>query len=268
MVINARDEVAGLILAAGKGTRFEIDHSYPRAEGEEKVRSIPKVLRPILGRPMISYVIDTLRAAGVNNITLVVGYLAQAVMNTLGDGLEYVIQKEQRGSGDAVRRAKNRFRGFEGALVVMCGDSPLFRSETVRAMIEEQRESRSAAVLATATLDDPTGYGRIVRDEAKRIVGIVEERCAAPEKLSIKEVNGGAYVFDSRWLFSNLNWMVPNQTGEYNLTDMVRIGIEQGRRVTDVKCDPEEILGVNTPEELSKAENILRNRMSQELLDR
>jgi bifunctional UDP-N-acetylglucosamine pyrophosphorylase/glucosamine-1-phosphate N-acetyltransferase len=209
---------------------------------------------------MVSYVIETLRAAEVQDIAIVVGHGAAEVMRALGDDLAYVRQDEQKGSGDAVRSARDRFEGFEGALVVVCGDSPLFRAETVRAMIDAQRSSQAAAVLASATLDDPTGYGRIVRDKNGAVSRIVEESCASAEHRAIKEINGGAYVFDSLWLFGNINWMVRNLVGEYNLTDMARLAIEQGKCVTTVQCDPEEVLGINTPEELGFAESIMRQR--------
>jgi len=221
---------------------------------------MPKVLRSLLGRPMVSYVIETLAAAGVEDVTPVVGYRSDQVVRALGDRFTYVIQNEQRGSGDAVKCAREHFRDFEGALVVMCGDSPLLRAQTVRAMIDERRDSGAAVVLASAVLDDPTGYGRIVRDGAGRIVAIVEEKCASEQEREIKEVNGGAYVFDCQWLFANINWMVENQAGEYNLTDMARLAIEGAKGVGVVQCDPEEILGVNTPEELEFVENILRER--------
>ena len=242
---------AGLVLAAGKGTRF----------GSEASEPMPKVLRPVLGRPMVSYVVDTLLAAGVQDITLVVGYRSGDVVRALGDRFSYVIQDEQRGSGYAVVCAAERFRAFAGSLVVMCGDSPLVRPETVREMIGEL-VGGAAVVLASAVLDDPSGYGRILRDESGRIVGVVEEKCADENQRAIREVNGGAYVFDSQWLFANIGRMVENEAGEYNLTDMARVAVEQGRRVSAVGCDPSDLLGVNTPEQLRVVETVLSARQS------
>ena len=251
-MLGVRGATAGLILAAGRGTRFESETSEP----------MPKVLRPLLGRPMVSHVIDALRAAGVEDIALVVGYRADEVVRALGEGVAYVLQEDQRGSGDAVRCARDRFRGFEGALVIMCGDSPLFRAETVRAMIHEKRDSGAVAVLASAVLDDPSGYGRILRDDTGRIIGIVEESCADENQRTLKEVNGGAYVFDSPWLFAGIDNMIENEAGEYNLTDMARVAVEQGRTVSAVECGPSDLLGVNMPEELRAVETILLRRTS------
>ncbi len=244
------DAFAGLVLAAGKGSRFP----------SESGRPFPKVLRSVLGRPMISYVLDALTEAGIEDITLVVGFGADEVRRWLGDAVGYVLQEEQRGSGDAVARAKDRFHEFEGHLVVMCGDSPLFTAETVSRMMRKHVEEHAVATLTSATLDDPSGYGRIVRDTSGAIRAIVEERCATDRQRSIREVNGGAYVFDAAWLFANIDRMAINEAGEYNLTDMIRVAVEQSATVTDVACDPTELLGVNTPEHLDRVEHILRDR--------
>ena len=267
---------AGLVLAAGKGSRFP----------SESGRPFPKVLRSVLGRPMISYVLDTLTEAGIEDVTLVVGFGADEVRRRLSDRVGYVLQEEQRGSGDAVARAKDRFREFEGHVVVMCGDSPLFTAETVGRMMRKHVEEHAVATLTSATLRDPSGYGRILRDSGGSIRAIVEERCATDAQRSIREVNGGAYAFDAAWLFhpsrydrlhpsrydtwrdrdaawlfANIDRMAINEAGEYNLTDMIRVAVEQSATVTDVACDPTELLGVNTPEHLDRVEHILRDRV-------
>lgn len=243
-----RYRLQGLILAAGRGTRFQT--------GEP----MPKVLRPVLGRPMVSYVIDALRAAGVDDITLVVGFRGDDVKSALGGSFHYALQQEQKGSGHAAACAKEAFDSFNGSLVVMCGDSPLFRAETIRRMVGEHAGTGAAVTLASAVLDDPFGYGRIVRGSSGRIAAIVEEKCAAPDERAIREVNGGAYVFDTEWLFANIHVMARNEAGEYNLTDMVRVAVEQDQAISAVRCDPEELLGVNTPEQLSAVEEVLRGR--------
>ncbi|MHB9036153.1 MAG: sugar phosphate nucleotidyltransferase [Armatimonadota bacterium] len=237
----------GLILAAGKGSRFQSETGEP----------FPKVLRPVLGKPMVSYVVDRLKAANVNDITLIVGFQAEQVKREMGPSFRYVFQAEQKGSGHAVACAKDAFEGFQGHLVIMCGDSPLFTSETICRLMRKHVETRAVITLVSAELDDPTGYGRIVRDESGRIRGIVEEKCAGPAERAIKEVNGGSYVFDSKWLFDNIESMAINEAGEYNLTDMVRVAIAQGRAVSTAQCDPTELLGVNTPAQLAAAEKIL-----------
>lgn len=240
--------IAGLVLAAGRGSRF----------ASESGEAFPKVLRPVLGRPMVLYALDALRGAGIEEITLVIGFGADEVRRQVGESVGYVLQAEQRGSGHAVACARDAFRDCDGALVIMCGDSPVFTAGTVRRIVEEHARSGAVATLASAVLDDPFGYGRIVRDREGAIRGIVEEKCASEEEKAIHEVNGGAYAFDARWLFGNIEEMALNEANEYNLTDMVRVAIEQGRGVSAVHCDPQELLGVNTPEQLRAVEEILR----------
>jgi bifunctional UDP-N-acetylglucosamine pyrophosphorylase/glucosamine-1-phosphate N-acetyltransferase len=243
-------EFKGLVLAAGRGTRF----------AGEPGRSMPKVLRPVLGRPIISYVLSAVTEAGVADVALVVGYQALEVEAALGDGFVYVLQKQQKGSGHAVACAREEFSGFDGHLVVMCGDSPLFRAETIRKMMRAQVDTGAVVTLASAVLENPFGYGRILRNGQGRITGIVEEKCASPAQRAIREVNGGAYVFDAPWLFGSIDDMAVNEAGEYNLTDMVRVAVGQGRRVSAVECRPEELQGVNTPEQLLAIEEVLRDR--------
>lgn len=240
----------GLVLAAGKGSRFASESGEP----------FPKVLQPVLGRPMVSYVLDALAGAGIEDITLIVGFGAQQVVREVGANVKYVLQTEQRGSGHAAACARDAFREFDGGLVVMCGDSPLFTAETVRRICEEHTRTRAVVTLASALLDDPFGYGRIVRDPNGAIAGIVEEKCASDREKAIREVNGGAYAFDARWLFDNIDQMALNEANEYNLTDMVRVAARQGRTISAVSCDPRELMGVNTPDQLHAVEEILRGR--------
>jgi bifunctional UDP-N-acetylglucosamine pyrophosphorylase / glucosamine-1-phosphate N-acetyltransferase len=250
VVQRADGKFAGLVLAAGRGTRFSSESGPP----------MPKVLRPLMGRPMVHYVLQAMRDAGVGAVTAIVGFGADQVRGAVGAACDYVVQPDQKGSGHAVACAKDRFAGFGGDLVVMCGDSPLFRSETLRQMMDRHRVAAAVVTLAAAVLDDPTGYGRIVRSTDGQIAGVVEEKCASEQQRAIGEVNGGAYVFDARWLFDNIELMAVNDAGEYNLTDMVRVAVEQGRSVSSVPCAAEEIAGVNTPEELAGVEQVLRSR--------
>ncbi len=243
-------EFRGLILAAGKGSRFQ----------SEAGGAFPKVLRPVLGKPLVGYVVDTMKQAGIDDITLIVGFQAEQVMREMGSSYSYVRQTEQKGSGHAVACAKDAFESFDGHLIIMCGDSPLFTADTIKRLMAEQISSNAVITLASAGLEEPTGYGRIVRDSDGRIIGIVEEKCATQSEWAIKEVNGGAYAFDSRWLFSNIEAMAINEANEYNLTDMVRVALEQGRTVSAVNCDPSELLGVNTPAQLAVVEEIVRGR--------
>ena len=241
----------GLILAAGKGSRFQAESGEPS----------PKVLRELLGKPLVSYVIDALSKVGIEDITLIVGYRSDDVKNAMGNKFSYVLQTEQKGSGHAVACAKKQFEGFDGEIVIMCGDSPLFKAETLSKMMAEHEKNCAAVTLASAILDDPFGYGRIERNSTGKITGIVEEKCADAEQRLIKEVNGGAYIFNSIWLFGNIEKMALNDAGEYNLTDMVRVALEQNKTVSAVKCSTDELLGVNTPTQLKTVEKIVKSRL-------
>lgn len=240
------------MLAAGRGTRF----------AEDSGRQIPKVLRPLAGKPVIRHVLDVLAQAGVSDVAVVVGFGADRVRSALGERFAYAVQREQKGSGDAVRCARGLFADAAGCLVVMCGDSPLFLPETIRRMVECHRNTGASVTLAAARMEDPTGYGRILRGENGAVAGIVEEKCANALQRAVREVNGGAYVFDTRWLFDNIGLIAENAAGEYNLTDTVRVAVEQGRTISCVACGADEIGGVNTPAQLAAAEAVLAGRRS------
>jgi bifunctional UDP-N-acetylglucosamine pyrophosphorylase / glucosamine-1-phosphate N-acetyltransferase len=243
-------EFAGLVLAAGMGKRLRTSETD----------TFPKVLRQVNGRPMIEYVLDALHGAGVDDICVVVGVGAELVEAALGEGIQFAHQERQLGSGDAAGSAKAALMGKSKHVIVMCGDSPLFRASTVLALKGEHLRQNATITLASAFVLDPTGYGRIVR-EGEKIIGVVEEKCATPEEKAIKEVNGGCYAFDANWLWANIDRIMANDAGEFCLTDMVQFAIEDCLAVSAVDADPEEILGVNTPEQLLEAEEILRKRV-------
>ena len=232
----------GIVLAAGRGSRMQSD--------------LPKVLIEICGRPMICYVLDALTSVGVRSPVIVIGKGAGLVEQTLGGGYTYVLQEEQLGSGHAVICAREAAQGRSRDLLVMCGDSPLFRARTVRALMEAHVRENATISLVSAILDAPTGYGRIVRADG-RIVGVVEEKLADETQRAIREINGGCYAFDSEWLWGNIDRMRENEVGEKCLTEMVDIAIAQGKHVTAVSCESDEVLGVNTPAQLALAESIL-----------
>ena len=240
-------ELAAIVLAAGKGERL-------RAAAHT---DLPKVLIPILGRPMIAYVLDAIREAGIGDITLVVGYQADKVRAALGEAYRYIFQKMQLGSGHAVLCAREALAGVSENVLVLCGDSPLFTSETIRLLAEHHRQTGAAITLVSAMPDDPSGYGRILRNAAGGIRAIVEEKGASDETKAIREVNGGAYAFRAEWLWANIERMRVNAAGELNLTDLVEIAVSDGETVQTISCDPQEILGINTPEQLAEVETLL-----------
>lgn len=231
-----------IVLAGGKGSRMGSD--------------IPKVLIPLCGKPMILYVLDILNAVEIQNPVIVVGSNRQKIIDALGSRYYYAVQEEQLGSGHAVMCAKE-FLPNDGYLIVMCGDSPLFRAETISSLISHHINTHAAITLVSATLDEPYGYGRVVRNAEGSILGIAEEGAATTEEKLIKEVNGGCYAFDARWLWNNIGLMTQNAAGEYCLTEMVNIAVSQGLPIEAVTAYPHEIQGVNTYEQLLYAERII-----------
>ncbi|MHB0913525.1 MAG: NTP transferase domain-containing protein [Armatimonadota bacterium] len=230
-----------VVLAAGKGSRMGA--------------GVPKVLIPLCGRPMVLWVLDLLADAGIPRPVVVVS--GDAVREAVGERATFAVQPEQRGSGHAVLCAKEIARGSR-YLVVACGDSPLFRPETLRSLMSAI--PGAAVGLVSAELPDPSGYGRILRSPAGEVAGVVEEKLATDTERRIREINGGLYAFDAEWLWENLHLMRENEAGEYCLTEMVDIAVRQGRRVIAVPAQPDEVLGVNTPAELAAAEGVLDHR--------
>jgi len=243
------DRVA-IILAAGISSRMNTD--------------TPKVLAEVCGRPMLAYVLDAVRQASIRKIYVVVGFGADKVKERFAaDGdIVWVRQDEQKGTAHAVLCCKGHLGDFEGETLVLCGDGPLIRSATLKTLIEKHRAEQSAATLATAVLDDPAGYGRIVRDEYGNIRGIVEDGDCTSEQLAIKEVNPSYYLFNNKVLFDALAKVRPdNVKKEYYLTDVLSIIIEAGLKVAAVTAvRPEEAMSVNARRELSKVNEIMRRR--------
>lgn len=219
---------------------------------------LPKVLVPVCGRPMIRYVIETVKAAGVKRILIVVGYRADLVRRELADqkGLEFVVQGEQLGTGHAVRMCQDRLEGHEGPVLILAGDSPMVQVSSLRSLLAEFAARRRACLLGTGKKSNPTGLGRIVRDKAGDFAAIVEEKDATPKQRSITEVNLSTYVFRPDALLSSLQQLTANNVqGEYYLTDCPGVLKAEGQRV-DALCvlQPSEALSINTEEELAVVE--------------
>jgi len=240
-----------IILAAGKGTRMKDD-------------SLPKVMFPLLGKPMIQYSVDHVKEAGVDNVVLVVGYQREKVQEYFGHRVEYALQLEQKGTGHAVMMAKDKIReGLDGVLVCY-GDMPLYHPDTIRKLIRAYRSEHPAIAMLTVNFEDPQfwAYGRIVRDAHGKVAGIVEQKDCNPEQLKIKECNPGFYIFDPGWLKENIHKLGTNNAQkEYYLTDLVEMAIQQHRQVLTIPVSQEsEALGINTPEQLKEAEAIMKKR--------
>lgn len=215
---------------------------------------VPKVLLPVAGRPLAGYVIESARAAGASRIILVVGGGREQVEKAFaGERVEFVEQREQKGTADAVLACRDTIADAEEC-VVLCGDAPLMRGETIRSLSRAPRDTGARIAVFTARPGDPSGYGRIVRSGGSFIERIVEERDAAPEVLAIKEVNSGAYAF--RWgdVRPALERVKPSPvSGEYYLTDVVaEVRAEGGTAVAVEAADANEMLGANTPAQLDE----------------
>jgi len=248
-----------VILAAGQGKRMASD--------------LPKVLHPVDGKPMVIHCIEATMAAGIDDLVVVVGVGRDEVIDAVDDayeGVEYAFQDEQLGTGHAVMQARAFLDGVDGNVVVLYGDMPLLTANTIRSVVDHRDETGAAAVALTIELENPPDFGRIVRDADGRVTGIVEARDATPEQLAVREVNVGAYCFDTTALLRALDQLGPdNAAGEYYLTDVIGILATAGERVETVVTDHmEEALGVNDPEHLDFAEKMRHIRYAEKMYPR
>lgn len=242
--------VKAVVLAAGKGTRMKSE--------------LPKVIHKALGKPMVQYSIEAAMEAGAeaSDVCLVVGHKADMVKEVVGDHVSYVLQEEQLGTGHAVKCASD-FIGEEGLTMILCGDTPLITGKTLKALVDTHIEEGNAITVLTAKVDDPTGYGRIIKDSWGKFVKIVEQKDATLEEQRVDEINSGMYIFDSSILNKSLSKITnDNAQGEYYLTDTIEIVKSEGwgEVATLVISDVNEIKGVNSPEQLAEAEEILKGR--------
>jgi UDP-N-acetylglucosamine diphosphorylase/glucosamine-1-phosphate N-acetyltransferase len=245
---------AALIMAAGKGTRMNSD--------------LPKVVHEVAGRPMVCHVVDACLKAGCDRIVVVVGYQQERVRAALGGfggRLSFAVQAEQLGTGHAVQCAEPALVGLdpETPLLVLAGDGPLIRAETLRTLLDRHQSARASATLATSVIDDPSGYGRIVRDGGGRFLDIVEQKNASPEQLAIREVNPSYYCFRLGSLLDAVRRVARNErSGEYYVTDVPAILMRGGLGVEVIEAvPPQDVLSINTPEQLAEVDRILRDRL-------
>lgn len=232
---------------------------------------LAKVLHEVCGREMLAYVLDACREVAVEKIYVVVGYGGQQVIDCFGtpEDIVWVRQEQQMGTAHAVLCCKDHLKDFEGETLVLCGDGPLIQAQTLRTLLDKHRAGRSAVTLATAVLEDPTGYGRIIRDAYGNIQGIVEHSDCTKEQLAVKEVNPSYYLFNNQVLFKALEDVKPdNVKKEYYLTDALSVIIATGHKVTAVTAvRPETAMGVNSRAQLSTASKIMQHRIQQKLME-
>lgn len=244
-----------IVLAAGLGTRMKSRR--------------PKVLHRVAGKPMLAYVLDAAGELGVSRPLVIVGHGADQVEAELGPRAEYVRQAEQLGTGHAVLVARKQLSQLGGDLLVLYGDTPLLRSATLAELVRYHSSESSDATILTSVLDDPTGYGRIVREpETGEVLRIVEEKDASPVERTYREINTGIYVFALPWLLSVLDRLRPaNAQGEYYLTDAIALIREAGGKVSALAAgDPEEVQGVNSREQLAGVEAVVRREKNRQLM--
>lgn len=249
------DRIA-IILAAGESTRMNT--------------KLPKVLHEVCGRPMLAYVLDACREVTVSKILVVVGYNKDQVIEQYKDcdDVVFVEQAEQKGTAHAVMCCKEHIAEFSGQVLILCGDGPLIRSETLKTLVDKHTSEMSAATLATTVLDDPTGYGRIERDSCGNIQGIVEDEDCTDEQRTIKEINPSYYCFDAPVLLEALDKIRPdNAKGEYYLTDALHVIIATGHKVVAVTAvAAEEAMGINDRAQLSCVSKIMQRRIQAGLM--
>jgi len=251
----AGENVTAVVLAAGKGTRMKSRHA--------------KVLHEIFFSPMIHHVLDALAPLGLAQTVVVTGHQRERVEAALaGYPVSFAEQKEQLGTGHAVLAARREINGAGGPVLILCGDTPLVRSETLAALVNTHLESGAVLSLMTTHLDDPTNYGRIVTDDEDRILGIVEEKDASEAARQIREINAGIYCVESAFLLDALGRVgTDNKQGEVYLTDIVGIARSEGHEVRRFLCaDADEVLGVNSRVELALAHASLQDRRNRQLM--
>lgn len=236
-----------VILAAGQGTRMK--------------STLPKVIHPVAGRPMVAEVVATAQALDAYHTVTVVGHGSEQVREAVGENVQFVIQAEQLGTGHAVLQARPALANSDAdTVLVLYGDSPLITADTLRRALSHHKEAGAMVTLLSFMPQDPTGYGRIVRDSNQNVVAIVEHRDATDAQKQIRESNSGFMVFDAAWLWEQLPMLKPSPKGEYYLTDMTALAVTQGHTVEALVIDEKEVQGVNDRVQLGTASTILWQR--------
>jgi len=243
-------DAVAIVLAAGKGTRMKSD--------------LPKVLHEVCGQSMVEHVFDAVRGAGVTRIICVIGHKADLMRERLGRhaDVEFVLQEEQNGTGHAVQMAAPALEGYDGPVLVLAGDTPLLRAESLKGLLDELISKNAVSVVGSAVTRNNQGLGRIVRDAEGAFTSIVEEKDATEEQRAIREINTGCYAFEARSLFESLAKVKPlNTQGEYYLTDCPEILFKQGKKsLAAAKLDVNEAMGVNTQDQLEAVADVINTR--------
>jgi bifunctional UDP-N-acetylglucosamine pyrophosphorylase / glucosamine-1-phosphate N-acetyltransferase len=238
-----------VLVAAGKGTRMKSEKH--------------KVLHEIGGKPMVLHSVDTFRSFSNEKPTIIVGYQAEEIMKVVGNQANFVMQEKQLGTGHAVLMAKDLLENQSDLIVVVFADMPMIKEESIVKLVRYQKEHQGPITLMTAVVDDPRGFGRIVRDQDGSVKSIVEEVDCTDDQLKIRELNISLYCFNAKWLWENIEKIPISKKGEYYLTDIVALANQQGLTVAGLKIDDvTEGIGINNRVHLAEAEEIIRNRIN------
>lgn len=250
MLVRERVPLKVIILAAGKGTRMKSARA--------------KVLHEIMGRPMLAYVLDMAEELETQGIYVVVGYQGQKVQEVLGDrAVRFIWQREQLGTGHAVLCVDSELPGCQGDVVILCGDVPLLKAKTVKRLIDRHIEQGATLSILTAVVDDPSLYGRVIKDADGNILRSVEDKDATPEERLVHEINTGIYCARLPLLLKALRRVKrDNVQGEYYLTDAVQLIRGMGYKVISVTTDQQsEVMGINSRDDLARATEIVRREI-------
>jgi bifunctional UDP-N-acetylglucosamine pyrophosphorylase/glucosamine-1-phosphate N-acetyltransferase len=242
-------KITAILLAAGQGTRMK--------------SSLPKVLHPVCGQPMIEYALRAAWNASTETPLVIIGHEAQAVREFVGQAAACILQEPQLGTGHAVLQAESWITGQTDLVLVTYADMPLLRPETLTRLVAVQKRNHGPLSILTTRSAEPRGFGRVIRADDGSLAAIVEEAAANRAQLAIQELNVGAYCFRADWLWGALHRIPVSQKGEYYLTDTVGLAVVDGERVGSLTLqDPSEAIGVNTREQLAEAEAIMRGRIN------
>ncbi|MEK6221992.1 MAG: NTP transferase domain-containing protein, partial [Chloroflexota bacterium] len=243
-------KITTILLAAGKGMRMK--------------SKLPKVLHPLVGRPMVWHALQAIQDFTDEAPVLVVGYQGDEVIAAVGDAAQFVEQTEQLGTGHAVMQTTETLRGKTTLVLVTYGDMPLLTSETFHQIVETQKTNAGPITMLSMINENPRGFGRVVRDSSRLVKAIIEEVDCTPEQLEIKELNVGVYCFEANWLWETLSKIPLSEKGEYYLTDMVGLANNAGLPVKSVVlADAREGMGINSRVHLAEANKIMQQRINQ-----
>lgn len=247
-------KLIAVILAAGQGTRMN--------------SKLAKVLHPVAGKPMVEYGVEAAQAAGVEKTVIVIGYQGDQVRAQLGERVTYAEQLTQRGTGDALKCAREFARGESDNVLVFYADMPLVKGDTLRALVEKHETLGAVLTMLTVVAEDTMNFGRIIRGSDGRALRIVEEVETTPQEFAIKEINPGVYCFKADWLWNALEELRPSPIkGELYLTDLLETAVKQGVRVeTETIYDVSQVIGVNTRVQLALAEGVMRERIRERVM--